>query len=123
MDGWVDGWGGLDVSFIPTRPPAQRPTSTDQIFVVERTKTLREERPEKPMRELMGVMGDEWKVMSEAKKQKYLTAADAERSQYQERLDAYKGACFWGRGFCMYVCVVRMCGLAGDLVQSSLADE
>ena len=111
MDGWMDGWGGLDVSFIPTRPPAQRPTSTDQIFVVERTKTLREERPEKPMRELMGVMGDEWKVMSEAKKQKYLTAADAERSQYQERLDAYKGA-FLGEGF-LYVCMCRAYVWAG----------
>lgn len=60
--------------------------------MVERTKTLREERPDKPMRELMGVMGDEWKAMGEAKKQKYQAAADEERSAYQERLDAYKGA-------------------------------
>lgn len=59
--------------------------------MVERTKTLREERPDKPMRELMGVMGDEWKAMGEAKKQKYQAAADEERSAYQERLGAYKG--------------------------------
>jgi hypothetical protein len=36
--------------------------------VQERTPTLRTEQPEKPMRELMSVLAEEWRRMSEADK-------------------------------------------------------
>lgn len=41
---------------------------TDQLFVIERTPSLREEQPNKQMRELMSVLADEWKSLSEAQK-------------------------------------------------------
>lgn len=36
--------------------------------MIERTPSLREEQPNKQMRELMSVLADEWKSLSEAQK-------------------------------------------------------
>lgn len=36
--------------------------------MIERTPSLRQEKPDKPMRELMSVLADEWKSLSDAQK-------------------------------------------------------
>jgi len=68
----------------------KRPKSGYQFYVCEHTPTLRAAQPEAKMKELMGVLANDWKKLSEEEKEKYQKLAVEEKTVYQDKMDNYK---------------------------------
>ncbi|EWM28234.1 hypothetical protein NSK_001588 [Nannochloropsis salina CCMP1776] len=68
----------------------KRPKSGYQLYVCEKTPTLRAEQPEAKMTELMTVLANDWKNLNEEEKEKYQKLAVKEKTLYQDKLADYK---------------------------------
>jgi len=68
----------------------KRPKSGYQFYVCEHTPTLRAAQPEAKMTDLMGVLANDWKKLSEEEREKYQKMAVKEKTVYQGKMDSYK---------------------------------
>jgi len=71
----------------------KRPLNAYMLYSAEQRASLKEERPDLSHKDIMKALGEEWKALSDADKEKYVKMQEAQKAKYKVALETYnKGA-------------------------------
>ena len=68
----------------------KRPKNAFMFFQLEKQKEVREKNPDIAQKDIFKVLGDQWKALSEAKKQPYYEMNEEDKKRYEDQLESYK---------------------------------